>query len=245
MREFEQMEMQFFVTPGEEMKWFKYWKEERMKWHLSMGIPEEKYRLHDHEKLAHYANAATDIEFEFPIGFKELEGIHSRTDFDLGAHQEFSGKKMQYFDPELNQNYVPYVVETSIGLDRTLLALYSYAYTEEQLEDGSERVVMRIPPVLAPIKAAILPLVKKDGMPEKAREIMDKLKMEFMCQYDEKDAIGRRYRRQDAIGTPYCITVDHQTLEDQTVTIRERDSMKQDRISINEIPAIIRERIKG
>lgn len=245
MREFEQMEMQFFVKPGEELKWFEYWKEKRLKWHLSMGIPAEKYRYHDHEKLAHYANAATDIEFEFPIGFKELEGIHSRTDFDLNAHQEFSGKKLQYFDPELNQNYVPYVVETSIGLDRTFLAVISYSYTEEKLEDGSERVVMKIPPVLAPIKAAILPLVKKDGMPEKAREIMDSLKMEFMCQYDEKDAIGRRYRRQDAIGTPYCITVDHQTLEDNTVTIRERDSMKQDRIAIDEIENIIRKRIKG
>jgi glycyl-tRNA synthetase len=245
MREFEQMEMQFFVKPGEELKWFEFWKEERMKWHLSMGIPAEKYRFHDHEKLAHYANAATDIEFEFPIGFKELEGIHSRTDFDLNAHQEFSGKKLQYFDPELNQNYVPYVVETSIGLDRTFLAVISHSYTEEKLEDGSERVVMKIPPVLAPVKAAILPLVKKDGMPDKAREIMDSLKMEFMCQYDEKDAIGRRYRRQDAIGTPYCITVDHQTLEDNTVTIRERDSMKQDRIASDEIASIIRKRIKG
>ena len=245
MREFEQMEMQFFVKPGEELKWFEYWKEERMKWHLSMGIPREKYRYHDHDKLAHYANAATDIEFEFPIGFKELEGIHSRTDFDLNAHQEFSGKKLQYFDPELNQNYVPFVVETSIGLDRTFLAVISHSYTEEKLEDGSERVVMKIPPVLAPIKAAILPLVKKDGMPEKAREIMDSMKMDYMCQYDEKDAIGRRYRRQDAIGTPYCITVDHQTLEDNTVTIRERDSMKQDRISIDEIASIIRNRIKG
>jgi glycyl-tRNA synthetase len=245
MREFEQMEMQFFVKPGEELKWFEYWKEERLKWHLSMGIPAEKYRYHDHEKLAHYANAATDIEFEFPIGFKELEGIHSRTDFDLNAHQEFSGKKLQYFDPELNQNYVPYVVETSIGLDRTFLAVISHSYTEEKLDDGSERLVMKIPPVLAPIKAAILPLMKKDGMPEKARKIMDNLKMDFMCQYDEKDAIGRRYRRQDAIGTPYCITVDHQTLEDNTVTIRERDSMKQDRISIDEIAEIIRNRIKS
>ena len=243
MREFEQMEMQFFVRPGEELKWFEYWKEQRMNWHLSMGIPADKYRFHEHEKLAHYANAAFDIEFDFPIGFKELEGIHSRTDFDLKAHQEYSGKKMQYFDPELNQNYVPYVVETSIGLDRTFLAVISYAYTEEQLEDGSERVVMKIPPMLAPIKAAILPLVKKDGMPEKAREIMDRLKYDYMCQYDEKDAIGRRYRRQDAIGTPYCITVDHQTLEDNTVTIRERDSMQQDRISIPEISEIIRKRI--
>jgi len=245
MREFEQMEMQFFVRPGEELKWFEYWKEQRMKWHLSLGIPEEKFRYHDHEKLAHYANAATDIEFDFPIGFKELEGIHSRTDFDLNAHQEFSGKKLQYFDPELNQNYVPYVVETSIGLDRTFLAILSHAYTEEKLEDGSERLVMKIPPVLAPIKATILPLVKKDGMPEKAREIMDSLKGDFMCQYDEKDAIGRRYRRQDAIGTPYCITVDHQTLEDNTVTIRERDSMKQDRIAIQEIAEIINKRIKS
>ncbi|MCK5338908.1 MAG: glycine--tRNA ligase, partial [Bacteroidales bacterium] len=202
-------------------------------------------RFHDHDKLAHYANAATDIEFDFPIGFKELEGIHSRTDFDLNAHQEFSGKKLQYFDPELNENYVPYVVETSLGLDRTFLAVLSHAYTEEKLEDGSERVVMKLPPVLAPYKAAILPLVKKDGMPEKAREIMDSLKMDFMCRYDEKDAIGRRYRRQDAIGTPYCITVDHQTLEDNTVTIRERDSMKQDRISIEEIARIIHERIKA
>ena len=245
MREFEQMEMQFFVRPGEELKWFEYWKEQRMKWHLSLGIPAEKYRYHDHEKMAHYANAATDIEFDFPIGFKELEGIHSRTDFDLNAHQEYSGKKLQYFDPELNQNYVPYVVETSIGLDRTFLAVLSHAYTEEKLEDGSERLVMKLPPVLAPIKAAILPLVKKDNMPEKAREIMDKLKNDFMCQYDEKDAIGRRYRRQDAIGTPYCITVDHQTLEDNTVTIRERDSMKQDRISIEEIASIIGKRIGG
>jgi glycyl-tRNA synthetase len=245
MREFEQMEMQFFVKPGEELKWFEYWKEQRMKWHLSMGIPAEKFRYHDHDKLAHYANAATDIEFDFPIGFKELEGIHSRTDFDLKAHMEYSGKKLQYFDPESNQNYVPYVVETSIGLDRTFLAVLSHSYTEEKLEDGSERLVMKIPPVLAPIKAAILPLVKKDGMPDKAREIMDTLKMDFMCQYDEKDAIGRRYRRQDAIGTPYCITVDHQTLEDNTVTIRERDSMKQDRIAIDEIAQIIGERIKG
>jgi glycyl-tRNA synthetase len=245
MREFEQMEMQFFVRPGEELKWFEYWKEQRMNWHLSMGIPQEKYRFHEHDKLAHYANAAFDIEFDFPIGFKELEGIHSRTDFDLGAHQEFSGKKLQYFDPELNKNYVPYVVETSIGLDRTFLAVLSYAFTEEKLEDGSERVVMKIPPMLAPIKVAILPLVKKDGMPEKAREIMDKLKMDYMCQYDEKDAIGRRYRRQDAIGTPYCITVDHQTLEDNTVTIRERDSMEQDRIAIEKIAEIIRERTKS
>jgi glycyl-tRNA synthetase len=235
MREFEQMEMQYFVRPGEELKWFEYWKETRKKWHLSLGIPEEKYRFHDHDKLAHYANAATDIEFEFPFGFKELEGIHSRTDFDLKAHQEFSGKKLQYFDPELNESYVPYVVETSIGLDRTFLAIFSYAFKEETLEDGSTRVVLNLPNVLAPIKAAVLPLVKKDGMPEKAREIIDCLKQDYMVQYDEKDAIGKRYRRQDAIGTPYCITIDTQTLEDNTVTIRERKSMQQDRIPIAEL----------
>jgi len=232
------------VKPGEELQWFEYWKEQRKQWHLSMGIPEEKYRFHDHEKLAHYANAATDIEFDFPIGFKELEGIHSRTDFDLNAHQEFSGRQIQHFDPELNKSYVPYVIETSIGLDRTFLAVMSHAFTEETLEDGSERVVMRIPPVLAPVKAAVLPLVKKDGMPEKAREIFDRLKLDYMCQFDEKDAIGRRYRRQDAIGTPYCITVDHQTFDDDTVTIRERDSMKQDRISIEKIAGVIEERIR-
>ncbi len=245
MREFEQMEMQFFVRPGEEMKWYEYWKEERMRWHLSLGIPANKYRYHDHDKLAHYANAACDIEFEFPIGFKELEGIHSRTDFDLSSHQKYSGKKLQYFDPELNEGYVPYVVETSIGLDRTFLAVLSNAYTEEKLEDGSERVVMKIPPILAPIKAAVLPLVKKDGLPEKAREVMDNLMFDYLCQYDEKDAIGRRYRRQDAIGTPYCITIDHQTLQDDTVTIRERDSMKQDRFGIGEISAIIASRLKS
>ncbi len=245
MREFEQMEMQFFVKPGEEMKWYEYWKDARMKWHLSLGIPAEKYRFHNHEKLAHYANAAADIEFDFPFGFKELEGIHSRTDFDLGAHQEFSGKKLQYFDPELNESYVPYVVETSIGLDRTFLAVLSHAFTEEKLEDGSERVVMKIPPVLAPVKVAILPLMKKDGLPEKAREIMDSLKFDYMCQYEEKDAIGRRYRRHDAIGTPYCITVDHQTLEDQTVTIRERDTMEQERISVDLVSSVIEKKIKG
>lgn len=239
MREFEQMEMQFFVKPGEELQWFEHWKQERLKWHLALGIPASKYRFHNHEKLAHYANAACDIEFEFPIGFKELEGIHSRTDFDLGSHQKFSGKKLQYFDPELNESYVPYVIETSIGLDRTFLAVFSHAYTEEKLPDGTERVVLKLPPLLAPVKVAILPLVKKDGMPEKAREIMDMLKFDFQCQYDEKDAIGRRYRRQDAIGTPYAITVDNQTLEDNTVTLRERDSMLQDRMVIENLPELL------
>lgn len=244
MREFEQMEMQYFVRPGEELEWFKFWKAERMKWHLAMGIPAEKYRFHDHEKLAHYANAATDIEFAFPFGFKELEGIHSRTDFDLSAHQKYSGKKLQFFDPDLNESYVPYVVETSIGVDRMFLAVFSNAYDEEKLEDGSERTILRLPPMLAPIKAAILPLIKKDGLPEKAREIMNILKIDFMCQYDDKDTIGRRYRRQDAIGTPYCVTIDHQTLEDNQVTIRERDSMQQDRIDIEHLQTILRERVK-
>ena len=244
MREFEQMEMQFFVRPGTELEWYNYWKETRVKWHRSLGMPEESYRLHNHEKLAHYANAAADIEFKFPFGYKELEGIHSRTDFDLKAHEQFSGKKMRYFDPELNESYIPYVVETSIGVDRMFLSILTHAYTEEQLEDGSERVVMNIPPVLAPVKAAVLPLVKKDGLPEKSKEVFDALKYDFMCQYDEKDAIGRRYRRQDAIGTPYCITIDHQTLEDNSVTIRERDTMQQDRIPVEKINQIIAERIK-
>ncbi|MDD4374322.1 MAG: glycine--tRNA ligase [Bacteroidales bacterium] len=244
MREFEQMEMQYFVRPGEEMKWYEYWKDQRMKWHLSLGIPADKYRFHDHEKLAHYANAAADIEFEFPFGFKELEGIHSRTDFDLSAHQQYSGKKIQYFDPETNESYVPYVVETSIGLDRMFLAVLSHAYNEEKLEDGSERVVLKLPPVLAPYKAAILPLMKKDGLPEKAREILAELQEDFMCHYEEKDAIGKRYRRHDTIGTPYCITIDHQSLEDNTVTIRERDTMQQERVAIAELAAIIRKKIK-
>lgn len=245
MREFEQMEMQFFVKPGDEIKWYEHWKEERIKWHLSLGIPKEKYRFHDHEKLAHYANAAADIEFAFPFGFKELEGIHSRTDFDLNAHQTFSGKKLQYFDPETNESYVPYVVETSIGLDRTFLAILSNAYQEEKLEDGSERIVLKIPPFLSPIKIAVMPLVKKDGLPEKAREIMDQLKLNYMCQYDEKDAIGRRYRRQDAIGTPYCITIDYDSLNDNTVTIRERDSMQQERIAIEKISAIVDKKLRS
>jgi len=243
MREFEQMEMQFFVRPGEEFKWFQYWKENRLKWHRSLGIPENKYRFHDHEKLSHYANAATDIEFEFAFGFKELEGIHSRTDFDLKSHQELSGKKLQYFDTELNENYVPYVIETSIGVDRMFLAVISSAYTEEKLEDGSERVVMKIPTILAPIKVAVLPLVKKDELPETAKKIMNMLKYDFNCQYDEKDTIGRRYRRQDAIGTPYCITIDNQTINDNTVTIRYRDSMKQERIAIEKISKIISEHL--
>jgi len=239
MREFEQMEMQFFVKPGSEMEWYEYWKSTRISWHRSLGFPDGKYRFHDHIKLAHYANAACDIEFEFPFGFKELEGIHSRTDFDLKAHEAYSGKKLQYFDPELNESYVPYVVETSIGLDRMFLAIMSEAYQEEKLDDGSERVVLKIPAFLAPVKVAVLPLVKKDGLPEKAREIMDRLKIDHYCQYDEKDSIGKRYRRQDAIGTPYCITIDHQTLEDGTVTIRHRDSMQQERIDAGMVNQVV------
>ena len=235
MREFEQMEMQFFVRPGTELEWFKHWKEERLQWHLSLGIPADCYRFHDHEKLAHYANAATDIEFKFPFGFKELEGIHSRTDFDLGRHSEFSGKKLQYFDPELNESYTPYVIETSIGLDRTFLAIFSHALKEETLEDGSTRTVLSLPTRLAPYKSAVLPLVKKDGLPEKAREIQHLLMPEMMVQYDEKDAIGRRYRRQDAIGTPFCITVDNDTLNDNSVTVRHRDTMQQERVSIDQL----------
>lgn len=243
MREFEQMEMQFFVRPGTEMEWYNYWKETRIKWHQSLSMGEENYRFHDHIKLAHYANAACDIEFNFPMGFKELEGIHSRTDFDLSAHEKYSGKNIKYFDPELNQSYVPYVVETSIGLDRMFLAVLSVSHQNEKLDDGSERVVLRIPPALSPIKAAVLPLVKKDGLPEIGRKIMDKLKLDFNCQYDDGDSIGKRYRRQDAIGTPYCITVDHQTLEDNTVTIRERDSMKQERVSVDQLSSIIDARV--
>ncbi|MDP5001913.1 MAG: glycine--tRNA ligase, partial [Flavobacterium sp.] len=239
MREFEQMEMQFFVKPGEEMKWYEYWKTTRLAWHQSLGLGKENYRFHDHEKLAHYANAAADIEFNFPFGFKELEGIHSRTDFDLKAHEQFSGKKLQYFDNETNSNYTPYVVETSVGLDRMFLAVFSKSLQEETLEDGSTRTVLRLPSVLAPTKAAVLPLVKKDGLPEVAQSIINELKWDFNVAYDEKDAVGRRYRRQDALGTPFCITVDHQTLEDETVTIRHRDSMQQDRVKISALRDII------
>jgi glycyl-tRNA synthetase len=239
MREFEQMEMQFFVKPGEEMQWYEHWKTARLNWHLSLGLGKENYRFHDHEKLAHYANAAADIEFNFPFGFKELEGIHSRTDFDLKAHEKFSGKKMQYFDTETNANYTPYVVETSVGLDRMFLAVFATSLKEEMLEDGSTRTVLSLPAVLAPTKAAVLPLVKKDGLPDIAHKIIEDLRWDFNVTYDEKDAVGRRYRRQDALGTPFCITVDHQTIEDQTVTIRHRDSMKQDRVKITDLKAII------
>ena len=243
MREFEQMEMQFFIKPGTELEWFKKWKETRMKWHVNLGMGAENYRFHDHEKLAHYANAATDIEFNFPFGFKELEGVHSRTDFDLGNHQKFSGKKIQYFDPETNENYTPYVVETSIGVDRMVLAVLSHSFKEETLENGEKRVVMSIPAPIAPVKAAVLPLVKKDGLPELAQTIMDDLKYDFNCQYEEKDSIGKRYRRQDAIGTPFCITVDHESLKDHCVTLRDRDTMQQERVPIEKLRSIIDEKV--
>ena len=243
MREFEQMEMQFFIPPGTQKKWYEFWKNKRLQWHLSLGMGEEKYRLHDHEKLAHYADAALDIEFRFPFGFKELEGIHSRTNFDLKNHEQFSGKKLQYFDPEINESYVPYVIETSIGLDRMFLAVLSNSLTEEKLNDGSIRTVLKLPSILSPIKAAILPLVKKDGLPEIAKKIVNELKFDITTVYDEKDAVGRRYRRQDAIGTPFCVTIDHQTLDDKTVTLRKRDSMQQERIKIEHIKNLIKEEI--
>ncbi|MFK5972808.1 MAG: glycine--tRNA ligase [Flavobacteriaceae bacterium] len=239
MREFEQMEMQFFIRPGTQKGWYEKWKENRMKWHLSLGLGADNYRFHDHEKLAHYADAASDIEFRFPFGFKELEGIHSRTDFDLASHEKHSGKKLQYFDHELKENYVPYVVETSIGLDRMFLAVFSQALQEETLENNTTRTVLRLPAVLAPVKAAVFPLLKKDGLPELAHQIIDDLKWDFNVVYDEKDAVGRRYRRQDANGTPFCITVDHQALEDNTVTIRHRDTMEQERVTISELKGII------
>ena len=243
MREFEQMEMQFFVRPGEEIKWFETWKERRLKWHKTLGLGEEKYRFHDHEKLAHYANAATDIEFRMPFGFKEVEGIHSRTNFDLSQHEKFSGKNIKYFDPELNESDVPYVIETSIGVDRMFLSVLCSSYDEQDLGGGDKRVVLHLPAALAPVKCSVMPLVKKDGLPEKAREIVNDLKFDFTTHYDEKDSIGKRYRRQDAIGTPYCITGDHQTLEDNTVTLRERDSMEQTRVAIADLHTLIHDRV--
>lgn len=243
MREFEQMEMQFFIKPGTQKEWYKYWKEHRLKWHLSLGMGEDNYRFHDHEKLAHYADAACDIEFKFPFGFKELEGIHSRTDFDLSQHEKYSNKKLQYFDHEENKSFVPYVLETSIGLDRMFLSVFSNSLQEEELENNTTRTVLKLPAVLAPYKAAILPLVKKDGLPDIARQIVEDLKWDFNVIYDEKDAVGRRYRRQDAAGTPYCITVDHDTLEDNTVTIRHRDTMEQQRVKIEDLKDIIKKEV--
>ena len=243
MREFEQMEMQFFVAPGTEMEWFKQWKKTRMAWHQALGFGEENYRFHDHDKLAHYANAATDIEFKMPFGFSEVEGIHSRTDFDLKQHEKYSGKQIKYFDPQRNESYVPYVIETSIGVDRMFLSIMSHSYCEEKLENGETRIVLRLPAALAPVKLCVMPLVKKDGLPEKAQEIMNDLKFHFNCRYDEKDSVGKRYRRQDAIGTPYCVTVDYDTLKDDTVTIRFRDTMEQKRVKISELLGIINDEV--
>jgi len=245
MREFEQMEMQYFVKPGEEMTWYAYWKDLRMRWHHSLGLGDENFRFKDHEKLAHYANAACDIEFLFPFGFKELEGIHSRTNYDLTRHETYSGRKLRYFDPETNESYVPYVVETSIGLDRMFLAVLSASYKEEKLEDGEERVVMKFPPFIAPVKLAVFPLVKKDGLPEIAQEILGKLRLDYYCLYDEKDSIGKRYRRMDAIGTPFCITVDHQTKEDNTITLRDRDTMLQERVLVEKLPQLLDEKLNS
>ncbi len=243
MREFEQMEMQYFVTPGTEIEWFDRWKQFRMKWHKALGFGEDNYRFHDHEKLAHYANAATDIEFRMPFGFKEVEGIHSRTDFDLKQHEKFCGKQIKYFDPQTNESYTPYVIETSIGVDRMFLSIICHAFCEETLVNGETRVVLKLPAALAPTKLAVMPLVKKDGLPEKARDIINQLRFHFNCQYDEKDSIGKRYRRQDAVGTPYCVTVDHDTLKDNMVTIRFRDTMQQERVAIDDLIGIIEEKV--
>lgn len=243
MREFEQMEMQFFVQPGTELDWFEKWKELRLRWHLALGFGKDKYRFHDHDKLAHYANAATDIEFEMPFGFREVEGIHSRTDFDLKQHEQYSGKKMRYYDPELQDSYVPYVVETSIGVDRLFLNVLSGSYKEEQLENGETRVVLQLPPAMAPTKLAVFPLVRKDGLPEIAEKIVEELKFDFPCQYDDKDSIGKRYRRQDALGTPFCATIDHDSLTDDSVTIRHRDTMEQKRVPISALQELISEEV--
>ena len=244
MREFEQMEMQFFIPPGSQKKWYDIWKSKRIEWHLALGLGKENYRFHNHEKLAHYADAACDIEFKFPFGFKELEGIHSRTDFDLSNHEKYSGKKLRYFDIEKQQHYIPYVIETSIGLDRMFLAIFSQTLKQEKLKDESSRTVLKLPPMLAPTKVAILPLLKKDGLAEVAQKIYHQLKKKTEVVYDEKDAIGRRYRRQDALGTPFCITIDHQTLKDETLTLRDRDSMKQTREKLENIEKILSEKTK-
>ena len=245
MREFEQMEMQFFIRPGEQQKWYEYWKQARMKWHLALGTAPGKLRFHDHDNLAHYADAAVDIQFEFPFGFKELEGIHSRTDFDLGNHQELSGKKIQYFDPELNDSYVPYVVETSIGLDRMFLAMMSNALVEEEVPgSGNTREVLKLHPALAPVKCAILPLKRnEERLVALAKDIFNDLRFSFQVQYDDTGSIGKLYRRQDAIGTPYCVTVDFESLDDNTVTLRERDSLEQERVPIARLEEIIRKRV--
>jgi len=232
-REFEQMEMQYFVKPGKDAEWFEAWMERRMDWVRRLGITPERLRFHEHgaDELAHYAKAAFDIQYHFPFGWQEFEGIHNRTDFDLSRHQEFSGKKLEYFDPASGDRFVPYVIETSAGLDRTLLVVLADAYAEEEIE-GEKRVLLRLHPHLAPIKAAVFPLVKKDGMPEVASRVADSLRESLPVFYDETGSIGRRYRRQDEAGTPYCITIDGVTLEDETVTVRDRDTLLQERVPI-------------
>ena len=242
MREFEQMEMQFFVRPGDEIKWYDYWKEKRLEWHKNLNLNFSNYRFHNHESLAHYANAACDIQFEFPIGFKELEGIHSRTDYDLSQHQKFSKKKLAYFDSEINDSYIPFVVETSVGLDRLFLSIICGSFVEESV-GSDKRVLLKLPPYLSPISLAVLPLVKKDSLTKKARQIFDELKSQFSCQYEEKDSIGKRYRRQDAIGTPFCVTIDHESISDNNVTLRERDTMSQQRIPIDNLSKIIKSKL--
>ncbi|NOZ61736.1 MAG: glycine--tRNA ligase [Calditrichaeota bacterium] len=243
-REFEQMEMQFFIKPGTDKEWFDYWKEERMSWYKKLGVTSSKLKFHQHapDELAHYAREAYDIEYEFPFGVMELEGIHNRTDFDLSRHKEFSGKDMSYFDDETREHYIPYIIETSAGVDRTLLTTLIDAYEEEQLEKDT-RTVLHLDPKIAPIKAAIFPLVKRDGMPELAMKIYDMLRPYYMVMYDQGGAVGRRYRRQDEIGTPFGITVDAQSLEDQTVTIRDRDTMQQQRVAIDKIKDFLDEKI--
>jgi glycyl-tRNA synthetase len=238
MKEFEQMEMQFFCKPGTELEFYEFWKAQRLKWHKALGTADAKYRYHDHVKLAHYANAAVDIEYDFPFGFKEVEGIHSRTDFDLSKHEEFSGKKLRYFDPESNESFVPYVVETSIGLDRLFLLTMCEAFAEEDV-DGDTRTVLKLHPAIAPVKAAILPLVKKDGLPELAEQIYNELHLDYNVYIEDKDSIGKRYRRMDAIGTPFCITVDHDSLANQDVTVRYRDTMEQKRVKIADLGALM------
>lgn len=246
MREFEQMEMQFFVRPGTEDHWFNYWRNQRMQWHLSLGIPDTQLKLHPHEQLAHYAQAAVDIEYNFPFGSKEVEGVHSRTDFDLKHHAVYAHKKIQYFDPEVDQNYTPYVIETSLGCDRLVLMLLCQGLTQETITEHGRtrsRTYLRLPPALAPIKAAVLPLVRKDNLPERAKKLFDALRMDFPLVYEENQSIGKRYARQDLIGTPYCITVDHQTLEDNTITIRNRDDMQRTRLSVSELGKYLLERV--
>jgi glycyl-tRNA synthetase len=244
MREFEQLEMEYFIRPGTEEEWYEYWKEQRMQWHQALGISADRLRFEDHEQLSHYEEAGLDIEYEFPIGWEEVEGIHSRTDYDLTQHQEHSGKKLQYFDPQQEEKYLPYVVETSLGLDRMFLMVLSEAYQEHELDNGKQRIFLQLPAPLAPVKFAVLPLVNKDGLPEKGREVMNQLKLDYTCHFEAKGSIGKRYRRQDAIGTPYCITIDHQTLEDDTVTIRYRDDMSQDRVPVSRLAEVIRDGMK-